>query len=284
MAIKRFYSKRASKPGWKWDAAKGQFWSWGYDERIDGRRIREAGFSSDDQVKVVVGKLKEKELLAKHGLITRAGEPLVTVPQLVEARAQAFDFNNAQHRQRYGVLKAFRDRFSPLTQVRQLTTEHLEAYVQERQATAPDLKPATLERELNVIRSMLHSAGEYFPVLAQWQPPRLPVLPKHTPAEGRRGRGRPAKLPREKWPEVRERYAGVLKQAQIARELIDAGIAEKEVREQFSETFSEDAIKRLLAGEQPSDVAIECVAGFYEVSEETVRACLYRKGCNKSGV
>jgi hypothetical protein len=284
MGIKRFYSKRAEKPGWKWDAARGQFWSWGFDERIGGKRIREAGFSSQDQVKVVVGKLKERELLAKNGLQSLASAPLVTVQQLVEARAQAFDFDNAQHRQHYGVLKAFRDQLSPFTQVRQLTTEHLEAYVRDRLATALNLKPATLSRELNVIRAMLHAAGEYFPALNGRKPPQMPKLPERTLVltDSRRGPGRPTKLPDEKVPEARKRYRKALEQARAARVRAAEGAIDNEVRE-LCRDFSDGVFNLLCEGMEPADVAREHVGKFYDLSAEQIRRRLRQGGHNSGG-
>ena len=46
MAIKKFYSNKA-KAGWRWEAKKKQYYSWGLDIRLaNGKRLREPGFGT----------------------------------------------------------------------------------------------------------------------------------------------------------------------------------------------------------------------------------------------
>jgi hypothetical protein len=50
MAIKKFYSTKA-KAGWKFNAARKKFWSYGYDIFLEsGKRKRESGFATRNLV------------------------------------------------------------------------------------------------------------------------------------------------------------------------------------------------------------------------------------------
>ena len=61
MAIRKFYSTKA-KAGWRWDANKKKFWSYGFDIYLkDGRRKRESGFATKQLAENAVARMKISE-------------------------------------------------------------------------------------------------------------------------------------------------------------------------------------------------------------------------------
>lgn len=71
MAVKKIYSNK-EKPGGRWDAAKKQFWSWGFDIRLgNGARCRESGFASRQIAEQAVAQIRVSEKEGKYDLQTR---------------------------------------------------------------------------------------------------------------------------------------------------------------------------------------------------------------------
>ena len=58
MAIKKFYSTKA-KAGWRWDASKEKFWSYGFDIYLQsGQRKRESGFATEQLAENAVARIR----------------------------------------------------------------------------------------------------------------------------------------------------------------------------------------------------------------------------------
>ena len=58
MAIRKFYSTKA-KAGWRFDAAKKKFWSYGFDIYLaSGKRKRESGFATKDLARDAAARIR----------------------------------------------------------------------------------------------------------------------------------------------------------------------------------------------------------------------------------
>lgn len=169
MAIKKFYTKREKK-FWKYDARKKEYWSWGYDIWLaDGRRKREAGFMTESDAVAAVGYIRAAEKERKYGFVPDEAKP--RLGELVQRRLA--DVGARKERLiAVRVLTTLTALVGADKIVEGLTTPDVRLYVERREQEG--LSPATINRELNVVSSMLNNAAMYFPSLAQWRPPKLP--------------------------------------------------------------------------------------------------------------
>ncbi len=101
MAIKKVFSNKA-KPGWKFDAQVKQFWSWGFDLRLEnGKRKRESGFGSKQLAENAVSRIRIDEKEGKYNLQIRSF-PKVT--DVCEKRLQRIE----NKRERVRATRVFR--------------------------------------------------------------------------------------------------------------------------------------------------------------------------------
>ena len=95
MAIKKFYSTK-EKAGWRWDAGKQKFWSWGFDIRLqNGSRCRESSFASKQLAEQAVARIRISEKEGKYDLQTRKF-PLLT--EVLEKRLNRIESQKEQVR------------------------------------------------------------------------------------------------------------------------------------------------------------------------------------------
>lgn len=167
MAIKRFYSNKA-KPGWRWDEKAKKFSSWGYDIRFeDGSRKRENGFASKQLAENAVARIRISEKEGKYDL-TRREFPLVV--EVLEKRIPRIESKKERSRAAK-ILQRWLDMLPPNLKMNELTAAHIRLYITER---ITEVKAVSVNREVTVIASALHSAHVDFPELETWTCPKIP--------------------------------------------------------------------------------------------------------------
>jgi integrase len=167
MAIKKFYSNKA-KPGWRWDEKAKKFSSWGYDVRFeDGSRKRENGFSSKQLAENAVARIRISEKEGKYDL-TRREFPLVL--EVCEKRLKRIESKKERTRA-ITILNRWLAMLPPNLKINELTQSHIRLYINAR---ITEVKAVSVNREITVIGSALHSAYVDFPELETWTCPRIP--------------------------------------------------------------------------------------------------------------
>jgi hypothetical protein len=168
--IKKFYSNR-HRTGWKYDARRKQYFSWGFDIRLtDGRRKREPGFLTQAEVEAALGRIRLAERDVRYGFLAPLEIP--TVQQLAD-RHVAHIANSREEVRARRVLNTLCEEIPKGLKVNELLTPHLQEFVSRRQRDG--LRPSSIDRELNIVSAMLHAAApDYFPDLANWGIPKIP--------------------------------------------------------------------------------------------------------------
>lgn len=167
MAIRKFYSNKA-KPGWRWDEKEKKFSSWGYDIRFeDGTRKRENGFASRQLAENAVARIRISEKEGKYDLARREF-PLIA--EVLEKRIPRIESQKERIRA-VTILQRWLDMLPPNLKVNELTAAHIRQYITER---ITEVKAVSVNREITVIASALHSAHVDFPELETWTCPKIP--------------------------------------------------------------------------------------------------------------
>jgi integrase len=167
--IKKFYSNR-QRIGWKYDTRKKKYFSWGFDIRLaDGRRKRESGFLSQAEVEAAVSRIRLAEKDLRYGFLIPKDLP--TMRELADKHVSQFLNRNEQVRARR-VLNTLCEEIPQGLRINQVLTSHLNSFVERRQRDGQ--APSSIDRELNIISSALHSAVDYYPELKNWNAPKIP--------------------------------------------------------------------------------------------------------------
>lgn len=167
MAIKKFYSNKA-KPGWRWDEKTKKFSSWGYDVRFeDGSRRRENGFASKQLAENAVARIRISEKEGKYDL-TRREFPLVS--EVLEKRIPRIESKKERIRA-VTILNRWLAMLPANLKINELAQSHIRLYINAR---ITEVKAVSVNREITVIGSALHSAYIDFPELETWTCPRIP--------------------------------------------------------------------------------------------------------------
>lgn len=189
MAIKKFFSNK-QKPGWKWDAGKKQYFSWGYDINLTPvesdstgkpkrNRRRESGFPSEALAAAAVARLIVEEKEGKFGFGKKTTTLAPVFRDLIEAKLPTLSH---KHTRRIAETVLFKfSEFLPggeNTPIAAVTNAMMWKYIEHRLNT-DKVTPETVNREMNAIASALHSADEFFPALKSWQSPKI-ARPKLT--------------------------------------------------------------------------------------------------------
>lgn len=167
MAIKKFYSNK-EKAGWRWDAGKKQFWSWGFDIRLgNGSRRRESGFASKQIAEQSVARIRISEKEGKYDMQTRKF-PFLT--EVLEKRLERIESKKERVRaetifHRWLSMLPKRLRFN------ELAPTHIQLYIDER---LREIKASSINREVTCLGSAIHSAHVNFPELVGFPTPRIP--------------------------------------------------------------------------------------------------------------
>ncbi len=156
MAVKKVFSNKA-KPGWKYDEKTKQFWSWGFDIWLEnGKRQRESGFASKQLAENAVSRIRINEKEGKYHLQTRS---FPGVADVCGKRLQRIE--NARERQRAErVLRIWHGLLPPNLKINEVVPSHIRLYIDLR---LKEVKASSVNREVTIIASMLHSAFVDFP-------------------------------------------------------------------------------------------------------------------------
>ncbi len=183
MAIKKFYSNKA-KAGWRTNpnykphgAGKNpakqsddekKFWSWGFDVWLENeKRKRENGFASKQLAENAVSRIRINEKEGKYHLQTRS---FPGVTDGCEKRLQRIE--NARERQRAErVFRVWLGMIPSNLKINEVVPSHIRLYIDLR---LKEVKASSVNREVTIIASMLHSAFVDFPELENWNCPRIP--------------------------------------------------------------------------------------------------------------
>ncbi len=175
MAVKKFYSTKA-KAGWKFDAGKKKFWSYGFDIYLEtGKRKRESGFATKDLATAAASRIKLGEKNKKYELVDSRNFP--TCVELFQKRIN----NITEHQEKIysrRVLQKLLDllakRDLSALRINDLTTNHVDLFTEARRSES--VKDATINRELSVVRATLNQARLLFSNLDNFTPARVRFL------------------------------------------------------------------------------------------------------------
>lgn len=173
MAIKKFYSNKA-KAGWKFDARQNKFWSYGFDIYLqNGKRKRESGFATRQLAENAVARIKISEKENKYELQAREF-PLIS--EVLDARLLRIE-NRHERIRAERIFTVWQKELGRDVSINELTAADIRKYINLR---LPQVKAETVNREITVIASALHSAYLDFPVLETWNCPKIsrPKFPK----------------------------------------------------------------------------------------------------------
>jgi integrase len=183
--IKPVYSNRA-RPGWQcreggWpdDRHHRKYKSWGFDihfRDVQGieHRKKESGFATKSDAQEAAGNFAHAVLRSRYGI--REVLPMPTLAQLVAKHLPQISSRNEQKRATR-VLNELLAACGKSLLVGELHSSDLLKLVERMQRQQH--KPATIDRNLNIVSSMLNSGRTYFPALSQWLAPKIP-RPKYS--------------------------------------------------------------------------------------------------------
>lgn len=167
MAVKKFYSTKA-KAGWKFDVKENKFWSYGFDIYLEnGKRKRESGFGSRTLAENAVSRIKINQKEGRYNLQTRVF-PLVS--EVLNKRLSGIE-NHREHIRAERIFKVWLAELGEDFRIGEITASHIRRYIDLR---LPEVKAETVNREITVIASALHSAYLNFPELEKWTCPKIP--------------------------------------------------------------------------------------------------------------
>lgn len=151
---------------------------WGFDIRLNGRRIREFIYGSKADAEKALLALRIAARERRYGLVPAQARP--TLDQLIKKRLATIT-RHAEQIRSARVLETWLELLPDGIFVDELDSTHVQLYIDRR--AADGLIASSIDRELNIIAATLNSARMHFPVLKQWIPPKVP-RPK-VPKRGR---------------------------------------------------------------------------------------------------
>lgn len=179
MSIERVeYTYR--KPNTRPDSQSGKFIGYKINVRVGGRRYREAGFATKKEAQDYIDELRTKHKYSRQGLKAPEKHSQVLLRHLIDKRLA-----DIQERVRKALAERvffyLLDITGPAAKVTDLTYQHLKEFNIRRSKEKTVQRDAlvsesTVDREMTEISSMLKVAGEYFPALEDYQPPKIPRL------------------------------------------------------------------------------------------------------------
>lgn len=146
-------------------------WTWGYDARIKGRRVKKIGFATEENAQLALAIRRVKANERRAGIVETAGR--VTVKQLVDARIKQIGEKTYSRKHACVTLRAWLAMLPDGLLVEELKRAHIAKY---RDARLEKIKPQSVNRELKDVMSCLNAASEIFPELEEWRPPKRPKL------------------------------------------------------------------------------------------------------------
>lgn len=155
MKIERYFDKTKKKNRWR------------VDFTLDAQRIREKGFASRDEAEEFIFRMKQRSRARKHKL-PLASDP-ISLQELREARAN--DPNSFKPKLTLRMLDKLIQLCPSGITLQQLKRGHIRALTD--WLRTQNLKPSSINLYLACVSGALHDACEYFPVLDDWQPPKI---------------------------------------------------------------------------------------------------------------
>ena len=184
--IRKVYSNKA-KPGWFYraggwpdDPKRRAYRSWGFDIHVRDQagheqRKRQSGFLSEVEAGKAADNFANAVLRSRYGI--REVLPMPSLAQLVTKHLPQISSRRERVRATR-VLNAMVGVCGKTLPVDQFKSAHLLDFV--TLLRGQGLSPSTIDRDLNIVSTMLHSAvATYFPALAQWLVPKFP-RPKYS--------------------------------------------------------------------------------------------------------
>lgn len=173
MTVKKVYSRSKNgkgRPGWKYDARAKKHYSYAFQMRLaDGTRKQVSGFPTEKAAEQAAANIRLGEMAGQYGI---AG-PVSFTPTLAELvklhLARSVGAKETMRATR--VLTNWLELLPAGLRVQQVISDHIRLYVEFR---TPDLKPSSINRELNIIVACLNAAPSLYPALAQWRSPKTP--------------------------------------------------------------------------------------------------------------
>ncbi|MGB7925547.1 MAG: tyrosine-type recombinase/integrase [Pyrinomonadaceae bacterium] len=152
---------------------------WGYIGYIDGRQRRKFGFSSEEKAQTAFYSARTRAQERRSGVLPDTDAQSVTVEQIIRARIKQLPVPKGSpgyysRNQAVGDLERFLAMLPHGLLVAQLTAAHGAAYRDARLEAG--LAPQTVFREYTNIQACFNAAGESFPQLENWRPPKRPKI------------------------------------------------------------------------------------------------------------
>lgn len=154
--IKTMFSKRHKSKVYRLDAT------------VNGKRFRRFFFKKSE-AEAVAYKIKHDEVARRYGLPVAAERPFLS--DLVDKRLSMIANPNEHTRSR----RVLNSLISLLPQgycVDEVTKADVQKYVDKRRRDG--LKAQSINRELNIVNTMLAQIDIHYPQLEQWRPPKMP--------------------------------------------------------------------------------------------------------------
>jgi integrase len=148
-----------------------QAWRWGFDVTINGQRIRRYEWELKRDAKDALASLQMEARAHRYGLILP--DPLITLEDLEQKLGQ----DKSVPSQKLATFRDFLEAVDPQKPLKDLTRADWKAYLTHLDKRTEKLKPGTINRHFCFISGALRAAGEYFPELSEWQPPKVPWNP-----------------------------------------------------------------------------------------------------------
>ena len=147
--------------------SKQKKWAWRVDLTIDGQRIRESGFDTRDQADAFIAEIKQRKRERRFHL-SSPRKP-ITLQQLRDRRAN--DANSFKPQLTIRMLDLLLSVCPDGVLLTELRRHHIRSLTEKLRAR--ELKPNSINLYLACVSGALHDACEYFPLLDDWQPPRI---------------------------------------------------------------------------------------------------------------
>lgn len=154
--IKLMFSKRHKSKVYRLDAT------------VNGKRFRRF-FLKKSEAEAVAYKVKHDTIAKRYGLPVMSERPFLT--DLIEKRLAQIP-NKDEHTRATRVLNSLVALLPQGYCVDEVTKADIQKYVEQRRRD--QLKAQSINRELNIINSMMTQIDIYYPQLEQWRPPRMP--------------------------------------------------------------------------------------------------------------
>jgi integrase len=153
---------------------------WGFDIRLDGRRIRDFSFDTKRQAEEALHAIREAERDRRYGIPIASQRRRLA--DLIELRLATIA-NDRERVRSTRVLKTLLALLPAAIAIDEVTAADIRKFVVKRQADGQ--KASSINRELNIVGATLHAAASFFPDLEQWRTPKIP-----RPPQSKRGRER----------------------------------------------------------------------------------------------